>query len=105
MRFLECGAQLYRAGDFRAVVRRGQRRLYCAVPGSGQYMVRHRQSGRHSGGIVYRRGDRRRWRGSAAGWLYDLYQSYTLSIALAGMAALLSALGIVLASRCTSRMG
>ena len=43
--------------------------------------------------------------GSAAGWLYDLYQSYTLSIALAGMAALLSALGIVLASRCTSRMG
>lgn len=41
MRLLECGAQLYRAGDFRAVIRRGQRRLYCAVSGSGQYMVRH----------------------------------------------------------------
>ncbi|CAI0871961.1 Inner membrane protein yhjX [Serratia entomophila] len=43
--------------------------------------------------------------GSAAGWLYDLYQSYTLSIGLAGMAAILSALGIVLASRCNARIG
>ncbi|MDG3816858.1 MFS transporter [Pseudomonas aeruginosa] len=37
--------------------------------------------------------------GSVAGLLYDLYQSYTLSIALAGTSALLSAVGIVLAAR------
>ncbi|BEN34715.1 MFS transporter [Serratia marcescens] len=36
--------------------------------------------------------------GSAAGWLYDLYQSYTLSIALAGIAAVLSAGSVVLAA-------
>lgn len=37
--------------------------------------------------------------GSIAGLLYDLHHSYTLSIALAGIAALLSALCILLAAR------
>ncbi|WP_273828114.1 MFS transporter [Pseudomonas sp. SBT1-2] len=37
--------------------------------------------------------------GSVAGHLYDLYQSYTLSIVLAGASALLSAAGVILAAR------
>lgn len=36
--------------------------------------------------------------GSAAGWLYDLYQGYTLSIALAGASAVLSAVSVMLAA-------
>ncbi len=37
--------------------------------------------------------------GSVAGFLYDLYHSYTLSIVLSGLSALLSAVGIILAAR------
>ncbi|OKB65057.1 MFS transporter [Serratia marcescens] len=37
--------------------------------------------------------------GSVAGWLYDLYQNYTLSIAWAGVSAALSAGCVVLAAR------
>ncbi|CAI0714821.1 MFS transporter [Serratia ficaria] len=37
--------------------------------------------------------------GSVAGLLYDLYQSYMLSIVLAGVSALLSVAGIILAAR------
>ncbi|AZD86828.1 Oxalate/formate antiporter [Pseudomonas chlororaphis subsp. aureofaciens] len=40
--------------------------------------------------------------GSVAGLLYDLYQSYTLPIVLAGASALLSAVGIALATRSAS---
>lgn len=41
--------------------------------------------------------------GSFAGLLYDFYRSYTLSIVLAGGAALLSVAGIVLAARHAAR--
>ncbi|MOA67627.1 hypothetical protein D3C78_1948850 [compost metagenome] len=37
--------------------------------------------------------------GSVAGWLFDLYRSYTLSIVLTAGCALLSAVAVLLASR------
>jgi OFA family oxalate/formate antiporter-like MFS transporter len=41
--------------------------------------------------------------GSVAGLLFDLYESYTLSIVLAGLCALLSAVAVLLASRLEAR--